>query len=163
MKTLVLFISLFIGLFASPQSDKLPNQLRRIIDNAPDEFKNIRGGIKEITKNNDTVFFARVIVNGTMENIIEKSDGENSWIFTSIIDSSITKESKKNIKMWKKEIQDVLGDSFNLQTIDLDYGKAVGGAKGYTFTNENLSITLIYTYIYGADISHTYLTFKRIK
>jgi hypothetical protein len=162
MKVILFTLGLIICNKSWAQSEMLSFQIQKIIKDAPNDFQNIRGAIREINKPNDTVFFALINIEGTLRNEVNKSyDKPGFGTFTSTIDSSTTKEAKRIIQNWKKRLRDVLGNSYKVKSFEETYGKYLGGAKGYEFLGDKIRIILCYSYLNMADMSHIYLMISR--
>ncbi len=165
MKLSFILLFLLIGFQSISQNDEYKNQLQKIIADAPNDFKNLRGRIKEIIKPGDTIFVSRIEIEGSLMNEISKSYPDSnrpSYVFFSRLDSSSIKEGKKIIERFKQKTKKALGNSYTVKPFYQNYGKSLGDVNGFIFKDLKIEIILYYGKIGQYNFAYSYLTIRKL-
>ena len=160
MKLLLTISTFLASLLSFSQNDTYSYQLYRIIADAENSFKNLRGEIKNISKKGDTVFHSNVTIEGSSQNEISKSSSDSSkltYYFSCRLDSNSIKEAKKLVDHFKRKTKKVLDKGYKVETFHHDHGRLIGESRGFIFRGHGVVITIIYNIIVSYPFAYSYL------
>ncbi len=155
------FVSLLLSNKSWSQHSILKDQLDKVISEVHNDFKSLKGKFKALNEIGDSVFYSNILLEGTINTVIEKSYDSKSWDFISIIDSSSLRYSKKSIQAWMKKLKSSIGREYIISPIDEKYAYS-GSAKGYSFIKENIKILVFYSILSDSKVfSKSYLIISK--
>lgn len=156
---LTIFFSL-LSIHLYSQSETYAYQLHKIILDTKSNFTNIRGAIKSISKQGDTLFYSKIQLEATTQNEIDRSYSDTTqliYYFSCRIDSSTVKEAKKIVEKFKNKTRKALDKSYKVEPLYQDYGPYLGTSNGYIFKGSDAIISITYGKIGNYPFANSYL------
>lgn len=168
MKAVITIVILFTCQISYTQTDKYSDQLLKIIAEAKNNFKNLKGEAVKAPYSNDTVYLSKVKIEGAAMNFIEKSYPSDStavpyFFFSCRLDSGSVDNTRKTVIRYKKMTEKILGTSCKTEAFSQYHGYWTGESQGFYITCPEVLISIVYNILPRSTVSFSHLSVYKNK
>lgn len=118
---------------------QLKVQLKNIVNDAVNDFRAFKGGLKT-SQEGDSTYFSTVVIEGSKDNEIDVIAERMTQYHAYLADSANKKEAKRLVEKWKDKIQTTVPE-FTITTID--YTSGTRKTLGYRFTKPGQTLCTV--------------------